>query len=186
LIYNFIKYLLIVIYNGKYCRKKIRLDNQMKVLNAILDAGGITRNALAKSVGVSLMTITNVVDDLIAMGLLSEKKCDTRVGRTPARLYFSHSESVILGLDLTSKTGADFMLYNLQKVIVHQGHFDFSNDDYESNLLGLCEGALTAAKENGLKIVGVGVSLPGVYNPVTDTVMSSLIVEQCKIKLKNF
>src|SRR4051794_20092469 len=67
--------------------RDIRSDSRLDVLHAVLSAGETTRNAVAQATGLSPATVVTVVGELLAEGIVEERKVTAgRIGRPTSTL----------------------------------------------------------------------------------------------------
>lgn len=108
--------------------KKIRFNNQKNALTAISEHNGITRHDLAVLNGVSLMTITNVVESLLTSGVIYEKKTATNIGRCPGLLFLREELGYFLIINIKCKQLAEYTFYSIKKAVIFRKELTFCKD----------------------------------------------------------
>jgi predicted NBD/HSP70 family sugar kinase len=162
--------------------KDIRAKNKYNVLNTIINNNGITRIELAKLTNVSLMTITNVVDELLTDKFIYEIKTESSIGRTPSNLYIDETQGIFISIDFTSLSSCDYIIYNIKRQIIFNDTFQLDiSVSYLDNIYELLKIIDHAITKFNLVIQGIGIAVPGAYIPQTDTVRTSLIKEHQNI-----
>lgn len=170
--------------NNRLTVKDIRTKNKFNVLYSIINSDGITRNELAKKTNVSLMTITNVVDELLEANYIYEVKIESSIGRTPSNLYIDEKKGLFLCVDLTSTTKIDYILYNIKKKIFFSDTVNSEERDYVANIEHAISIIKKAINKFDVNILGIGLAVPGAYIPESDTIRTSLIKEHQQFNFK--
>jgi len=81
--------------------KYINKLNKIRIITLIRNNKGISRAEIAKMSGLSAPTVSRIVEDLIAEGLVREiGEGESRGGRRPKMLKFSGKHNFIVGVDL--------------------------------------------------------------------------------------
>lgn len=167
--------------------KDIREKNKNNILSTIINNDGITRNQLATLSNVSLMTISNVVEDLLESDCIYEIKCKASIGRTPTMLHFNDNLGKFLSIDLTSNKNIEYIITNARKEIIISGSYDIDNSiDYLSNLTKIAENISNDIQVAKVNILGVGIITPGPHIAHSDSIATNLIKEQQNIAIKDF
>ncbi len=164
----------------------IRRQNLLRLLEQLHTHNGITRQHLALHTGLSLMSITNLVDLLNEHGALrfEEAPATRSIGRKADIIRLCEGDQVFAILDLT-----DFhycaITHNLT-VLPDQYVFP-KNDD-----LCFCESLTAFLKESAERlsalaaeheVLGVAVVVPGPYDAVKDAVMGPRAGELANVPL---
>ena len=136
--------------------KDIRTKNKINVLTAIVNSNGITRNELAKRANVSLMTITNVVDELLDAGYIYETKTESSIGRTPTNLFIDDSLGIFVSVDLTSTKQNEYIMYDLKKKIIFSDTYTYDNSiSYIDNINKLMSILKKALDKFNVNLLGI-------------------------------
>ena len=81
--------------------RDIRSDSRLDVLHAVLSAGETTRNGVAQSTGLSPATVVTIVSELLAEGIIEERKVTAgRIGRPTATLAMNKARGFVVGMDI--------------------------------------------------------------------------------------
>lgn len=156
--------------------KNIRMNNKKNILREIVINNGITRNELAKLTNVSLMTITNIVDELLFSGLVYEQKSTSSIGRIPSQLFLSDNSYGALIIDLTSVNSLKFILYNLKSIVIYEDSININKSiDYSANITNLCNIILKIISKINVNLIGLGINIPGIYDKDNDIVRTVLV-----------
>ena len=116
--------------------RDIRNTNKINIINALLLKKSLSKNEIASLVGISTMTIKNIINNLMMKGVIVEKKSnDSLVGRKPAILHIDEAVGHILILNITSKKSMCYAFYNVYREKVKNGQFTcHSQKDFLDNL----------------------------------------------------
>ena len=162
--------------------KDIRSKNKINILTEINKNNGITRNDLAKLTNVSLMTITNVIDELLASKHIYEKKTKSSIGRTPSNLYMDDNCGVFITSDFTTTSYCEYTIYDIKKKVVFSDTYKYNIDiDYIGNVNEIMSAIKKTIEKFELTVIGIGIAVPGAYLEESDTVITSLIKEHQNI-----
>lgn len=163
--------------------KDIRIKNKINVLNTIIKHNGITRNQLSKITKVSLMTITNVVDQLLESKYIYETKTQSSIGRTPTKLYIDNNIGIFICIDITSTKKFSYKFCDIKNKNLMSS--DFNVDDttsMEENINKLFD--IINNNSSNYSIIGIGIVVSGTYNESCDTIHSNTNPNLNKIKFK--
>lgn len=151
----------------------VRVLNEQAVLETILQDGPISRPAIARKTGLSLPTVTSLVDELDSIGLISAQgQVFGNVGR-PALLYSVNPRAgYVFAVDLGSpKIVAG--VTNLFGEVLAETTAPPDGESPDSLVLQLVE-LHTSLRERagfGLQTSGAAcIAVPGVWDPQSDTV----------------
>lgn len=155
--------------------KSIRWESVKVIFQATSAAEQISRAQLADSTGLSLVTVGKVADSLLAMGVLTQEKQVKNTAGRRAGLLQIHPDKFALLLDISCRpfrfSVLDLRLNLRDKVILplQETH------SVAEELHTLLDEALSyvVSRYDLSDCFGIGVSLPGRYDPVTDRVISS-------------
>lgn len=169
--------------------KDIRLTNITKLARIITGDTHTTRRELAKQLGLSLMTVTTLVDQLLKLQLIVTlpQKSESKNGRKADLLTLNADQKTILVLDLRDY---DFTCDFLDLRFCSQGEsFQYFYDNtkkYEENLDCFLEQVEKQLRRKKLwqSILGISVVVPGPFQPETGGVMNKRIPELCVLNIK--
>src|SRR5215510_7099127 len=82
----------------------IRHINRQIVLNYVRERAPISRAEIAHETALQRSTVSLIVDELKAQGLIEESEGESRGGRPPILLRLRAAEAVAIGVDLSTKS----------------------------------------------------------------------------------
>ena len=151
-------------------QRSVRRHNLGVVLRHVAEHGPRSRAAIAQETGLNKTTVSSLVGELIAFGLVRETEVELRgtVGRPALPVELSGRRVVGLGLEL----GVDFLAVrsaDLTGDVRHGKLVTADNrgrpvDEVLDDLAGLASDALAAAAEQDLLTAGAVVALPGLVD----------------------
>jgi len=152
-------------------QKALRISNQLSIMRALWEEGPISRNLLQKKTRLSWGSISALVGELVQCGIVREAgSIRTGVGRRPVELDLNTGSNYALGL-LLSGDRVDAVVLDVKGVQVQEFSvpLDTRNPSEEivDALFDAVEGILRGASIPKKLIAGIGVAVPGVYNPST-------------------
>jgi predicted NBD/HSP70 family sugar kinase len=170
--------------------RDIRSESRLVVVRALLAAGGSTRNELAEATGLSLGTVSTIVQDLLKYEIIAETgPVHGGIGRPTTGLRLNADRGRVVGFYLEDRyleaTVFDAALGELSTVKVTSEVPVEDADDVIEWIVGALDrvldsvpddGALGKAKAGREDILGVGILLPGgMQRPVkAETVPSAI------------
>ena len=103
-----------------------RAHNRVLVLQALYRAAGLSRADLAREVGLTRVTISDLVADLIAEGLVLELgiRNDARPGKPATLLDINRTGFAIVGIDLSYDSIFRGALMDLDGTVLHREQID--------------------------------------------------------------
>jgi predicted NBD/HSP70 family sugar kinase len=157
--------------------------NRDRVTAALREAGAASRSELARRTGMSRTTVSSIVAELEAAGVLVEREDDPgaspRGGRPPRRLSFSRSAGVAVGIDF-GKRHLGVAAADLSHAILAEAQRPVrAEDPAEAGLdaaVALVEEVMEEAGVTREQVVGVGLGLPGPIDRRSGRVGSSSIL----------
>ncbi|MFM9610388.1 ROK family transcriptional regulator [Streptomyces niveiscabiei] len=155
---------------ARHTARDLRGENRFAVLHALFDLGPSSRQELARHTGLSQATVTTLVGEFLAQGVLVIAARERGgVGRPYERLAIDPDRGRIVGVDV-AETYVDATVYDLTLGVLGQG--EVALDEHENGQGYVVDGIVSAigrAVEAGgvarERIVGVGVSMPGHVHP---------------------
>lgn len=142
----------------------IRNINRQIVLNYVRDRAPISRAEIAQETALQRSTISLIVDELKAQGLIEEFEGESTGGRPPALLQLRAADAVAIGVDI-STAQTIVATSDLAGRVLEQEEF-VTDPDSEQTLNQIIEYARRIiGKSNGIE--GIGISLPGVVDSKT-------------------
>jgi len=135
------------------------------VLNYVRELGPISRAEIARETALQRSTVSLIVDDLTADGLIEEVSGESTGGRPPSLLSLRTANAVAIGVDLgTIKTV--MATSDLAGRVLEQEEFS-TDHDADKTTQKIVECALRLMGKNDGTIEGVGISFPGWVDPET-------------------
>jgi predicted NBD/HSP70 family sugar kinase len=151
-------------------QRSVRRHNLGVVLRHVAERGARSRAAIAQETGLNKTTVSSLVGELIAFGLVRETELEQRgtVGRPPLPVELSGAGVAGLGLEV----GVDFLAVradDLSRAERHSGRIDRDNrgrpvDEVLDDLAGLARAALHELDGAGVLLAGAVVGLPGLVD----------------------
>lgn len=151
--------------------------NRAIVLSFIRHHKHISRVELAKKTKMAGPTISRIIQDLIAEGLVSEGGVGESIGgRRPILLNFRPEGRVIVGLDIRPQL-VHGIVCNLDGDILFAEDApmggDMNADEIIDLLIKHAEGLLRKSKVDQRDLAGIGLSIPGLIDHYTQTIRYS-------------
>jgi glucokinase-like ROK family protein len=149
-------------------QEKVRKINKSIVMNTLRLHAPISRARVANLTGLNRGTVSNIVNALIEEGLVSENGQEgSKVGRPAIPLSLRPDGGAVIGMEI----GVDFiaiLLTNFVAETLWETRVETTSSQSQSSIISqaeqLVEQALSIAKEQRLRILGLGVGLPGLIN----------------------
>ncbi len=162
-----------------------RTGNRERVIELLRTRGALTRADLARSLGLSRATVSNVVAALHHEGLVVEtQSTDTdtavqpRQGRPGALLTLNPSAGVVVGIDF-GHTHIRVIVADLAHTVLAENTRTLVRDHDAQHALKtaatMAEETLASSGADRAKVIGVGAGVPGPVNTLTGAVGSSSI-----------
>jgi len=173
-----------------FALSSIRRQNLVKVLDLLTLAPAMTRQELAEAAGLSLMTVTNLVDLLKEQGVLHfnpiHRECVTRhpTGRKADAISLTGARKAWLLVDISNS------LLTMTLVGFDVGLLLALHDDQRGDYLPRLEQFLRSGSRQVLaalgdrELLGVAVVTPGPYEISSDTVNNQRIPQLNGVKIK--
>ena len=143
----------------------IRSINRQIVLNFVRERGPISRAEIAQITALQRSTVSTIIDELKENGLVEEVSGESTGGRPPILLSLRTADAVAIGVDIgTAHTVV--ATSDLAGRVLKQERFatDADADKTIQNIISLVQGFIA---ENKGTIEGIGISLPGLIDPVS-------------------
>jgi len=150
----------------------LRHLNTREVLAMLLKHGGLSRADLTRLTGISGPTITRTVQDLLDAKLVEEgEPSKALLGRPGKMIHLATSKAGVMALVIGQDT-CEISASGLDGRV--QGEADkFPMPRSYSEFLNLVSQKLKLAKpKNGVKMMGLGVSTPGLFNQLENKISS--------------
>ena len=167
--------------------KTIKWESVKSIFNAIAGTEQISRAQISEITGLSLVTVGKVADALLDMNIVNQEKQIKATAGRRAGLLAINRDKFVLNLDLSSKVFR-FSVINLKLELQEKTRHTYDNDRfYEENLHSfLAETVQHMTKGYNMEdCFGIGVSLPGRYNPQNDTIIAARIPEIAPLHIRS-
>jgi predicted NBD/HSP70 family sugar kinase/predicted transcriptional regulator len=146
----------------------IRNINRQIVLNYVREREPISRAEIARETALQRSTVSAIVDDLQADGLIEEVgEGESTGGRPPTLLRLRSAGAIAVGVAITPTTTI-VATSDLAGRVLKQKEF-VTDRDYDRTVDQLVESIEEILKHNVGTLEGVGISLPGLIDPSTGT-----------------
>ncbi len=164
--------------------ESLREHNLLRVIDVLLAQGTASRAEIARQTGLSRTTVSSLVTELIARGLVTEREpSDERdaagAGRPPVLLALDRSAGAAIGIDV-GHSHLRVAVADLSHAILAQAEraldVDQSAGDGFAAAVELVDEVLAAAGIPRDRVVNVGMGVPGPIRHVTGSVGSSSIL----------
>lgn len=146
----------------------IKRRNRIAVFRQILDSDNITKPELSALTKLSLPTVTQATNELCGLGLVEEAGISTSSGGRRPQTYRSlENAKIVIGIDIT-RNHLRFSVVNLKKVVCASQSLDFFahslSIEAEDEILRMYNAFLLEHRLDRSRIIGVGISLPGILD----------------------
>ncbi len=148
------------------------------VLRLIWEARRISRADIARRAELSRSTVSEIVEQLLASGLVAEAgEGVSRGGRRPIVLEFQDGVCSILGVDIGA-SHISVVLTDLRGKVLAWHHRDFPARSDPSGtgrlVFDLCDACLTEAGVRRARLLGIGLAVPSPVDPRDPERLSSV------------
>ena len=144
----------------------VKSKNRMLVLKHIATSSGISRVDIARSTGLSKMTVGNIVTELLSSGLAEEtinvsNNTSASYGRRPILLTLAQNSPCICGMLIKRKL-FQIILSDLGGRIFKQVDYPYDTLDSSEDLLQILTKAYTeCAESTKRRIIAIGIASLG-------------------------
>lgn len=167
----------------------IKQHNLKKLITSIRFNDNLTKKDISNQTSLSIATVTNLCNELIGKGVVSEGdySSQTRVGRTPNLMKFHYDCFYVLALDFQFNNAVGLAILNLRNEICYSNSVRISSTATVEEIVSLTHEKLSdAAAKMGIEkqIIGVGASVPAVYDSNDGLIKCSSIPRYQNMPLK--
>jgi len=164
--------------------ESLRRLNRLRVIRALRDEGLISRADIARRTGLSRSTVSSLVADLQADGLVVERPepgsaYGAQGGRPPILLSFDASAGAAVGVDF-GHSHLRVAVADLSSQVMAERHQAIDVDRAADNALdaaaAMVEQVLADAGLEQDRVIAIGMGLPGPVDAVTGVVGSTVIL----------
>jgi glucokinase-like ROK family protein len=151
-----------------------RQHNSRLVLSTIYNIGEISRVDISRSTGLTRTTVSEIVTEFMADGLVVESGFSPSTGGKPAILLrVEENAQLLVGVDL-AETEFRGALVNLRGEVVHRVEVRVGARDGDAALELVYWLIGDLLRNSGKKIIGIGVGTPGLMEPTTGKVRQAI------------
>jgi predicted NBD/HSP70 family sugar kinase len=164
--------------------ESLRARNRLRVVDALRSRGSVSRADIARLTGLSRTTVSSLVTDLQATGLVVEREvagapAGTQGGRPPTLLALHSSAGAIVGIDFGHRH-VRVAVGDLSSTVLAEAAADIDIDDAATEGLDtaaeLVERLVAEAGVEPNRVLGAGVGLPGPIDRDSGRVNSAQIL----------
>ncbi len=167
----------------------LKNKNAKIVMDLIRFCDNLTKKDIAEQSALSITTVSTICSDLKSLGIISEQRtASSRVGRIPNCISFNYHAFFVIGIDLQIFNSLGLAITNLHNEILFSRTYDISDiQDVEAIALFAREQVeqQTAALElDSSRFIGVGISVPAIFDAVDNCLISSSINKYNGVNMK--
>lgn len=161
--------------------KSLREHNRARVIDALRGSPGLSRTDLMRATDLSRATVSSIVAELVAAGLVVEREDTGRqgAGRPPVLLALHPGAGLALGVDF-GHGHVRVALADLSSTVLAERRITLDVDRSASAALDaandLADEVIAEAGADRDRIIGCGMGLPGPIDSVEGTVSSAVIL----------
>ena len=164
-------------------------QNQERLIHLLRKEKEVTKQEIARRLNLSMPTVLNMTDSLLKTGLLEECGMNESTGGRRARtLALKKNLMFGVGIRLTRKNVEMVITDLIGKVLATQT-FPFVYDDtiewYRTLGIALLD-FLDEHKIKGNKVLGVGISIPGIISESENQLVRSHVFDMERVSLDRF
>lgn len=163
--------------------------NKVRIAKFISEKGVTSKNEIASSLCISMPTTLQNVKELIEDGFVVESgEYESTGGRKAKVLTIAKDLGFVVGMDIT-RNHISFVLVNIKRELVQKDRIRISFSDtffYYENMGKALQQFIEKTGADRKKIIGVGISLPGIINKKEKILLRSHALEVSNISFKSF
>jgi len=168
----------------KATREQTKFHNTRLVLKTIYQHGAISRAEIARITHLTRTTVSDIVSDLIASGLLVETGTGSSIGgKPPIILQLQENARQLICLDLSGGQCSGALL-NLRGKILKRGQETFDGTNGEGALSAVCRLLDRMVPQVSAPLIGIGVGVPGLTDPDQGIVRQAVHLHWTDLPLK--
>ncbi|MFJ4253754.1 ROK family protein [Microbacterium sp. NPDC090003] len=143
-----------------------RKSNRSLILRTLFRCDGMSRADLARATGLTRVSVSRIVDDLAAEGLVRESgpSPEGRVGKPSTLIALNPDAYHVVTLDLSAYAELSGAIMNLDGEVVHAMSVPTDGARGAALLDRVCALAAALVKRSTVRVLGVGVGSPGVVD----------------------
>jgi len=170
-------------------RNEVRKHAKARIARYVQSKRTVSRQDIAKTLGYSMPTVFSNVTELIHTGLLCEAgEYGSTGGRRAKSLEISKRYRYSVGMDITKNHIRLILMDIAGDIIDERYHVCVYRDeaDYYQGLGALLNAFLDTTADSREKLLGVGMSIPGIVCPERDVLSRSHILEVENVSMERF
>lgn len=143
-----------------------RQVNRSLILRTLFRSAAMSRADLSRTTGLTRVSVSRIVDDLAAEGLVRESgpSPEGRVGKPSTLISLNPDAYHVVTLDLSAHAELSGAIMNLAGDVVHSMNVPTDGARGDRLLEKVCALAAALVKRSTVRVLGVGVGSPGVVN----------------------
>ena len=169
-------------------QSSIRRQNLTRIVDTLSGSGGITRQEIVRRTGLSLMSVSNLIDTLAphgAVDVLTDKKTRGSVGRPAELISLAARQLVFAVIDLISLSFRFDLVALDGSQLGDTSMFPYDPaNSYQENLEAFLKKHQQVLSDLGNRVLGIAIAVPGPYDAHRDRVVNKRIPELGDIPLK--
>lgn len=162
--------------------------NKVRIAKYILHQGETSKPEIASELNISMPTVLQNIKELEEGGVVAEVgEYQSTGGRKAKAISIKNDCGYAVGIDITANHISYVMIDLCGKLVGHERvrHVFENTMDYYENLSEELAIFIKKAAVDKKKILGVGVSFPGIIDKTNDMIIRSHILELSNVSLKN-
>jgi predicted NBD/HSP70 family sugar kinase len=144
---------------------QVRNTNKKRIINLLYNNSGMTKQNIASSLELSMPTVSQIMMELQATGLVRKVgTLESSGGRKPVLNALVFDAKFSMGINITRNT-IQLVIIDLAGRVLHSLSVNENFEDSEEYFIklgGLCANFVTGNRIDREKLLGVGISLPGI------------------------
>lgn len=179
---------------GKRLQEDTRRHHRSLLLQQLFREGPASRADLARTTGLTRVTVSDLVGELVTDGLVEElgAPAETRVGKPPTLVGLAADSAHIVGIDLSAEDKMTGAVLNLLGQVQHRHEVEISGAKGDDAVALVHRLAAELIAMTDKPVLGIGVGSPGVVDAGgtvidapnlgwTDTPLSASLAEEFEL-----
>ncbi len=152
----------------KATAQQLKEHNRRLVLGAIYNGRALSRVAIAEETGLTRPTVSQIVGELLESGLVQEEgPGESRGGKPPTILSFTDDTYQVIGLHLSGRRIIGTVTDLRGRILARASHITADTAHVVAGLTRVLDNLCAQATR---PLLGIGVSVPGVVDPLNGIV----------------
>ncbi|PUA79842.1 ROK family transcriptional regulator [Nocardioides currus] len=151
---------------GKVRQEDARRHHRTLLLQHLFRTGAASRADLARTSGLTRVTVSDLVGEMLADGLVEElgAPAEARVGKPPTLVGMVVDSSHVVSLDLSSVDTMQGAVMNLAGAVVDRAEVSSGGARGTDAVALAVELARTLVERSGRPVLGIGIGSPGIVD----------------------